>query len=147
MDPNELVNYSLQVMKYGAIGIVGTYVAYNAMLAGLKSLNALFYHKINTQEELDRIVDEEAKKLEMVQVKAVLHAQFEGLARKNNVDGSLEIHVGGFGARKSVVRHELYHLYKHSGRKRPKNPVLRELESMFREEPQAMLYEIFGIKL
>jgi len=69
-------------------------------------------------------------------------------ARKLN-DETYEINVGGICARRSSIRHELYHIYR--GHLEPHwsdfNSLLSALTYSLIEEPQAIAYEIFGLKI
>jgi hypothetical protein len=74
-------------------------------------------------------------------VKAVFHNDWEECAEKND-DGQYEIKIGGFGARRTQVRHELYHLFRHVDRGWKGN-----LHYLLIDEPQAIAYEVFRLKL
>ncbi len=145
MGPNEIFEYVSECMKWLAIG-GGTYIA---TLVGLSEIPTLFSERIHTQEDLDRITSEESKKLGMTKcVTPRFYDHWEAGAAKLG-DGTYEIHIGGFGARRSSVRHELYHVHKgHFDfcRYQP-SALLQNLDYLFRQEPQAIVYEAFRLKL
>ncbi len=133
--------------------------SYTALLAGAQAVEDLASEKIRTQEQLDKIVDEEADKLGLN--KRVVVAKFYTVgdkryhtirgARSYVEDFNFEEHTipikvveikEGWGARRGAVRHELYHLKKHLPRKRKSF-----LKSFFYEEPTATLYALTGIQL
>ncbi len=145
MDPSEVFEYATEGMKWLVMG-GGTYIT---TLAGLNGIPRLFSEKIDNQEELDRITSEEAQRLGLDKVvKAKFHKIWKEGARKKN-DGTYEINIGGFGARRTQVRHELYYIYRGhcDSRKRIKSNTLNRLDYFLRREPQAIAYEVFGLKL
>ena len=134
---------------------------YTALLFGTQALESVS-EKINSQEQLDDVVEEEAKKLGMDSRLVV--GKFYAVDEKNydkirgarcyQDDFEFEGHTlpfkvveikEGWGARKGAVRHELYHLHKHLPLR--KNPVAKFLRGFFYEEPTATLYATTGIKL
>ena len=145
MDPNELFEYVVEGMKWLAVG-GGTYII---TLAGLNGIPRLFSERIHNQEDLDRITTEEAEKLGMTRdITPKFHEDWEERVTKLD-DGTYEVHLGGFGARRTSVRHELYHIHKehHEHPWRNSNSLIRTLNYLLREEPQAIAYEVFGLKL
>jgi len=145
MDPKELSDYLIEGIKWLSIGGISTYVG--VMLT--EPISYLFSERIKSQEDLDRISKEEAEKLGLKKTfKSNLHENFRGSTRKLD-DGTYEINIGGYAARRSVVRHELYHVHKgHPDFMRSQeNRFLRVLDYYFRQEPQAILYEIFRLRL
>jgi len=145
MDPNEIFEYVTEGMKWLAIG-GGTYLS---AMGGLSAIERLFSERINSQEDLDRIAGEEAKKLGMNKpFNAKFHSSFAGSAPKLE-DGTYEINIGGFAARRSLVRHELYHIHRgHSDAlKDRQNDFINTLDFLFRCEPQAIAYQVFRLKL
>lgn len=142
-----------------SVAIVGYAIGgYLATLLGAQLIGHLTSQKIRSQEELDKIVEEEADKLGMD--KRTLISKFYSTddkeysdilgARCFIEDFDFEEHIipmkvveikEGWGARRHTVRHELYHLLKHLPRKRGL------LKYLFYEEPTATIYAITGIKL
>lgn len=152
MDPKELFDYAVVGMKWLAAGGA----AYIATLAGLCAVPSLFSEKIKSQNDLDRIVREEAEKLDGTKQLSArqLSARFydTGMAEviKMGVGGNsmfYTINLGGFGANRSIARHELYHIHKgHFGYPWGRSRLLRTLHYLFRAEPQAIAYQ-FKLKL
>ena len=58
---------------------------------------------------------------------------------RRNEKGQLELYLGGFFARNAGVRHEVYHLKKHSDKH------FSPLKHLWIEEPRTLFYEIFRI--
>jgi len=145
MGPNEISDYVTEGMKWLSIG-GGTYIA---SLTILNTVPKLFSERINSQEDLDRVVDEEANKLSMTKSITPKFHDFWIEASIKLDGGNYEIDIGGFGARRSTVRHELYHIHgghlEHPWKK--SNGFLRALNYIFREEPQAIVYGVFRLKL
>jgi hypothetical protein len=145
MEVSETFGYVLEGMKW--LGVGGG--AYIATLVGLTSLSRIFSERINSQEDLERFAGEEAKKLRMTErFKARFHNSWEENARILE-GGTYEINLGGFGARRSMVRHELYHIHKNHllYNKRQTNGLLKKLNYLFRQEPQAIAYEVFRLRI
>jgi hypothetical protein len=135
---------------------------YTALLVGAQAVQDLATEKITSQEQLDGIVEEEAKKLGMdsrlvvgkfYAVGDINYDRIRG-ARCYQDDFEFEGHTlpfkvveikEGWGARRGAVRHELYHLHKHMPLR--KNPIAIFLRGFFYEEPTATLYATTGIKL
>ena len=136
--------------------------AYTALLFGVQALSTLFSQRIKSQNDLDSVVNEEAKKL-CINPREVLGDFYEKRTQRYKEilgsrctiedveEGEVLVHLKileikeGWGARRSSVRHELYHLKNNFPR--PKNPIVRFLRGFFYEEPTATLYETTGIKL
>ena len=142
MNPSDIFEYANEGMKWLVLG-GGTYMVSLATLIGSTGVCATFSQKIKTQEELVSIVNEEAKRLGVDKsIVSTLHDELEACSGKREDDSLYVLHVGGFLAKRNVVRHELYHIYKGDCDK--KYNLLRYL---FIEEPRAILYDTFGIKL
>jgi len=133
--------------------------SYTALLLGAQAVGDLVSEKIKSQEQLDKIVDEESDKLSLD--KRLVVAKFYAVGDKDYStirgarcyieDFDFEEHTipikvveikEGWGARRKAVRHELYHLKKHLPRKRKSF-----IKSFFYEEPTATLYSLTGIQL
>ena len=145
------------------IGIVGQcLVGYATLLFSAQAISSLLSEKIQSQEQLERVVEEEADILGLD--KRSLIAKYYSSEDENydHIFGArccitnfeFEGHMipmkvveikEGWGARRTAVRHELYHLLKHFPVK--KNLVARFIRGALYEEPTAILYEITGIKV
>ena len=91
---------------------------------------------------------------EPLQIKNVI-----GIFYKNRRESSAEeytkkicgIKIGEIYATRGIVKHELYHIYKHhffpNKTKKIKQKFLNLLKYLFVMESQATIYEVFGIKL
>ena len=133
-------------------------VTYHTALYGLytigiifsDTIGTMFSERIKSQGDLERIAAEEAEKLGMSKsFKVNFHnSQLkEGHASKLD-DGTYEINIGHFGSRRSIVRHELYHIHRgHSDDWKKRTNLINILYYYFRWEPQAVVYEVFRIKL
>lgn len=144
MDP-ETIEYIKTGLEYLAVS-EGIRIS---TLIGVGYFQAFFLRKINNQGELDAIVQEEAEKLEISSpIKAVLHSSNAGKSIKKD-DDSYEVHVGGFLARRCIVKHELYHIFKNHHDSRFQNLpfLLRSINYSYIQEPQAVAYQVFGWKL
>ena len=135
---------------------------YTALLFGTQAVALLFSEKINSQEHLDKVVNEEADKLGLDKRTLVGRFYAPDDSNYSSITGArcfvadfvfeertvpikvVEIKSGAY-ARRNVVRHELYHLANHFPIR--KNSVARCLGNFFYEEPTAILYESTGIKL
>jgi len=139
MDPNEVFEYVTEGMKWLAIG-GGSYLA--AMIGTEVFSTTLFHKKIESQEQLDLIVDEEARKLGLdpLKIDTKYNGETDG-SRKNGERYDLHLKGDSFSTR-STVRHELYHILRDCDRGDPKL-----LNYLFVAEPRAKLYELTGIKL
>ena len=145
MDPNDIFKYAINGIKWLAAG-GGIYIT---TFLGLNVISNLFSERIRNQEDLDRIIAEEAKKLGMTrQVTSKFHNTYEAVARKLE-DETYKIDIGGSGANRGDVRHELYHVHRGhcDDRKKIENDFLNELDYLFRREPQAVAYQVFRLKL
>ena len=136
--------------------------AYTALLFGAQAVQDLATEKINSQEQLDDVVEEESKRLGMDTRLVVGKFYAVGDKNYNRIRGArcyqddfefegqtlpfkvVEIKEG-WGARRGAVRHELYHLHKHMPLR--KNPIAKFLRGFFYEEPTATLYATTEIKL
>jgi hypothetical protein len=145
MNPNEVFEYVNEGIKWLALG-GGTYLTTLYVLNGIPRL---FSEKIHNQEDLDRITTEEAEKLGMTR-SVIPKFHEDSIALSTLLDNdTYEIHLGGFGARRTQVRHELYHIH----RKHHEQPwtnskgLKRSLNYLLKQEPQAIAYEVFRLKL
>jgi hypothetical protein len=111
--------------------------------------NTLLSEKIKTKEQLERIVAEEAAELGLnpanIRSKLITMKDepiFPEARAISYNDGSAEVQITQHGLfpTRQTVRHEVYHLKNH--RNRPKNKVLRILNSIFVEEVQAEWYAV-----
>lgn len=152
MDPKDILDCATEGMKWLAMGGL----SYIGMLAGSQAISAKYSQRIETQAELESIVEEEAQKLGLKKrVKAFLHDGLKASSDKirwYSEDGDFsyyKIDVGGFQAKRSTVKHELYHIHKGHFERREniRSKILQELAYLFKYEPQATLYELFGIKV
>jgi len=139
MELHEIVDPIIQIAKWSGIGFSG----YVAALAAPYFIDGVISKKIESQQELEKIAKEEAKKLNMSKsFNAFLYLENEARATESN--GEYSIHIGGMAATRHAIRHELYHI--HRGHlDHPKKTSL--LYYLFVFEPQAVLYECFGIKM
>jgi hypothetical protein len=138
MTPDEFVGYVIEGVKWLAIG-GGSHLG---LLLGCQICDlSLFHKKIKSQEELEKVVAEEAIKLGLdhSKIDAKLYDGKITGARKNGDECNLRI--AREDSTRNVVRHELYHLLKDCDRR---NPTF--CYYWFVAEPRATLYGTFGIK-
>ena len=159
----------IDIAKYSAYAMAG----YTTLLFGAEAVQDLLTERIHTEEQLERVVREEANKLELKtdNIISILHKKCEksyktlygprsslfGYDKVNDkvvpveqVDGSkvLEVYAvelkEGFMARRGTVRHELYHIKKHL-KSISDSRIYNFLRAFFYEEPTATLYALTGI--
>lgn len=141
----------------GTLYLLGGYSGWRFLLHSLNFLSCSpFDRQIQTQEELEKVVKEEAEKLSIehnnIECKYdALELQFldsSAMIKKlrNKDRYQLLLEKGRYATRK-IVRHELYHLAKKHLEHRPKNIVFEHLDYLCRREIQATLYGTFGIKI
>jgi len=127
-------------MKYLAIG-----GAYFVTLIGLNTLSIFFSEKIKNQEELDKIIIEESKKLRLNKKAIGIYLpKFEAECKK--IGNHYIVKLGGKMANRGCVKHELYHIF----RGHLENQSTKKVENLkyfFKQEPQAIAYDVFGLKL
>lgn len=107
--------------------------------------STLFNKKIKSQEELEKIVKEESKKLKLDHIK--INVIYEPKKRRdNNIrknGDEYELHIkNNFLSTRASVRHEVYHI-----KKGDCNRKYDILYNLFVEESRAQLYATFGIKI
>ncbi|HLC73449.1 MAG TPA: hypothetical protein VJH20_02320 [Candidatus Nanoarchaeia archaeon] len=94
-----------------------------------------------SEEQLEVIVKEEKDKLNMQEEVTLLVS--EPLAAQScKVDGRYFIELGGRARDRDTVRHELYHIYK-----RHVDKEFDPIRYFMLQEPQAIFYEYFNIKI
>lgn len=140
MESLEILDYALSTLKWTGIG-VGAYLAL-PILAQATIGSTLFQKRIKSHKELEQILSEEAPKLGLNpdNIETVYGAECSSAARID--DGFVLAVSTGFGATRSTVRHELYHIY----RDLRKGSHHNRIRYLFIEEPRATLYEFTGIK-
>ena len=146
-----MTNNILEIISEGAKWLTiggGTYLG--AM--GITSFaSGLLSKKIRNKKELGIILEEEASKLGLNNKN--ISARFglaEGHVGEANKLGNknYEIVLDSFGQDKSCLKHELYHIYRGDCEGAKYNKNLKSfIKYLFLEEPRAVLYESFGIKL
>lgn len=147
MDPIEMLEYAHEGMKWLSVGVG----AYFAMFLADATIPPLFSEKIKNQRDLDRITAEESAKLGLDKpVEAYLEKSNEDDSRRFS-DGTYEIRIGSgrSGATRSAVRHELYHIHKghFDDPLHKRGRLTRKLNYLLRQEPQAIAYGLFKLKL
>ncbi len=121
-------------------------IAYPTLFA-TDILSNFALERIDSQEELEEIVYEEATNLGMNTdiIKCELEDEIEGWSAYGGGLENQYIFLGGFLANRKMVRHELYHLYdKHCDHD---TKLKEELNYWFVEEPKAIIYSFTGLKL
>jgi hypothetical protein len=128
----DLVMYGI-----GGVGIVGA--SYFFPLATMRACHK-FGEKIESQNKLESIVSEESYKLGL---EGFMIVPFFGQKKHQTVKTNYgyELHMANdSSATRSMVRHELYHIYKNDFKH---DSTLRYF---LLEEPRALLYGAFNIR-
>ncbi|MBU0894928.1 MAG: hypothetical protein KKF48_03440 [Nanoarchaeota archaeon] len=137
MDANEISGYLAKGLTWLSVGGGG----YMVSLVGLGLAHALS-QEINSQTELEQVVNQEVSKLGLDRSK--IKARFG----ENGIDYVVKkadkhlLNIGGsIVSTRATVRHELYHILK--GDTEHKS----FLRTIFLEEPRACVYGLFKLKL
>lgn len=132
--------------------VVGALIGLHVGVIGMSMIGCAVSERIETQKDLQAVVAEEAQKLgiDPGRVECRLRRHFEGSIWLNHSSGIARLEVGGLGATRVGVRHELYHLAR--GHLEQGGHVWGvESDSFLGEwfivEPQAIIYSCTGIKL
>ena len=138
MSPNEISEYVTEGMKWLAIGGI----SYIAAMTGLSWTHGLS-EKIRSQEELEKVVDEEATKLGLDSSKIdAKYNEERSKAKKNGERYDLHLEGNWSSSTRATVRHELYHILKEDFGERT-----TLLKYLFMNEPSALIYGSFKVKL
>ena len=136
---NDIIKTSIDIANYG----INAFFGYFALLIIFSLFGTtMFNKKIQSQEELDKIVDEEARKLGLDpdKIDAKYFGQTTGAEK---VGERYELHLGKELLKtRNSVRHELYHIKRDCDRGKP--PLWKYL---FVAEPRAELYATLGWRL
>ena len=106
--------------------------------------------KITTQSQLERLVEERRKLIDPNNNYKIIS---ELVSYNRGVSGILKdgtgygILIGGDFANVSVLDHELYHILDNHYDNFPKTKVGETLKYLYWAEPQAIIYQAFGVKL
>ena len=109
----------------------------------LSKLSQLASEKIDSDEKLQNVIKEESKKLGINErVKGWLQNKYASrMSYMPYPENSTHImQLGGFGAKRSTVKHELYHLKSNHCQGSPDESVDSLFNYLFIEEPSAVLY-------
>ena len=140
--------------KYWKVGVASLIFALNSYIVTfgiLPSIALINSQRITSQSQLEKLLREERKKLsdgnDDFIIEAELVAQDVGSSEKLK-NGHYRIKMGGFVAKDSTLRHELYHIFDGHIDDAASTPskVLRSLKYFFVHEPQAVAYQAFGIR-
>ena len=136
MEQKEILEY---VSEGSALLFIYGFSTYATIIL-LPLISSLFSRKINSQNELDKIIEEESQKLKLKGVKGILQETTKSFCCMKNETPIIV--VGGLGATRGAVKHELYHIFKGD-----LNKKYSEVRYWLLEEPRACLYDSFGIKI
>jgi len=146
MDTNEIFNY----MKTGATWLAGGGLVYFTSIVGL-GVASMCSERIKSNEQLERVIKEESEKLNLKNVIGIFNKNNPEISAREYTKNICGIRIGGNYATRCDVKHELYHIYKHrpfqEKTNKKKEQILNWMKYWFLEEPQAMVYEVFEIKL
>jgi len=131
---------------------VGALIGFYIGIIAMSIIGSALSDRIETKKDLRVVVVQEAHKLgiDPGRVDCRLRRHFEGGIWLNRSSGIARLEVGGLGATRVGVRHELYHLAR--GHLEPGGHVWGFTNDSFFghwfiEEPQAIIYSCTGIKL
>ena len=110
-------------------------------LCAIDILNGLLSPRIKNISELEKQVWVQAKKLDLDLTPVTINLKNYTCCYvlKHN-DGKIELNLGGYGLTKAMVRHELYHIKYHLSNS-------GNITSLLYEEPAAIIYSYFNLKL
>lgn len=141
MEISDILNY----LSIGSFGLAGSGIVYLTTLFGIQNFfgGIIFHKRIESQKELENIVEKEAKELCLDSSIIDSKLCFGGFTQvqKRGLKYIIKINKDE-NPTVSFVRHELYHIYKGDCEK--KENMSRYL---FIEEPRAALYGCFKIKI
>ena len=140
------------IKKVALISTLG--ITLNVMHIGgmiMTSTNSMINSpKITTQNQLERLVEERRKLIDPNNNYKIIS---ELVSYNRGVSGILKdgtgygILIGGDFANVNVLDHELYHILDHHFDNFPKTEVGKTLKYLYWTEPQAIIYQAFGVKL
>ena len=142
----------MKLFKLAALASTVALASYFSLYTILSTYSQFNSERITTQQQLEELLAEERKLLdngrEDVAVQARLFDETVGVAWRSPQDGVYRIKIGGFMAKRSILRHELYHVFDgHCDDFIGASKTFIRLKSFFVHEPQATAYQVFGIKL
>ncbi len=148
MNPDEILNYALTGAKWLGVG-GGAYIAGIFSLVTLSAIKDSFAPKITSQGELDCLVAKEAPKAGVtgpIEARLCDHDEGQNYTRWGRIN---VIEVGGNYANVNTVKHELRHAAKshHKQSLKIKSPFMTFVNRWLRQEPQALAYEVLGLKI
>jgi len=142
-----------KITKYTSAAILITFVTgslYVAGLMGVSTISNKLSPKINSQTQLEEVVEREKKKLDPLNkfnISAKLSPRKVAVSRSLR-NGKYEIEIDENYATESRVKHELYHII--DGHCDDvymiKSKLGRNLKYLFWYEPQAVIYQSTGLK-
>jgi hypothetical protein len=150
---NDLIESALEGMKLVAVAGVGSFLVGMGYLVTLEGASLMhgIGRKIKSQEELEKVVDEEAPKLGLdpTKISAKYGAEFDG-ARIND-QGGYDLCLGeNWFSTRATVRHELRHIQKDCGNEEApflfNGNLMPLMHYFFVAEPRASLYGLLKIK-
>lgn len=129
----------------GTLKTVGLIAAAYATLYVTDLITNFTSQKITSQKELERIVNTEK---ETIGYRREIGCKFVEAPASGvyDIQGEDVLIVGGFLANRKNVKHELCHLYNRDHDER-QNDLLDWIHHFAIEEPKAILYANFGLKL
>lgn len=129
-----------EIMDYASIGMQNL-----LLFGGALALAHKFSGGVNSQEDLDRIISEEAAILGVDSSKIVgtYNARFTQVW-KDGDKYRLEVSKDFINSNRAGVRHELYHIHKGDVDSEKRFP---RLDYFLIQEPRALLYGAFKLRL
>lgn len=146
--PSEASDAINSIVEYVGLGFIGICVAYAMFNIGL-ACSYMFSERIKSQEELDRVVEEEALKLGLdpSEILAIYNYLTTASGQQEGT-GKYFLTLTIPSSLRSAVRHELWHIARGDIDYTIENTGFKfELRKRFIIEPRAHLYALFGIRL
>ena len=139
-----------RLIKLAAVSTASAYIAFYSVVTPLTFKAARESVQITSQQQLEQLLETEKNKLNCEKdIIAILDDSINGGGSYRGFDGKYYIKLGGDrGANLSVLKHEIYHIHDgHSDNILSKDPLIHPFIYYLWNEPQAVIYQIFGIKL
>ncbi len=124
-------------------------VIYFAGMIGTQSIANFTSPKIQSQTQLEQLLNQERKKIEPnneFKIRATLTVHDNACSKKIK-DNEYEIEMGSSFANETTLRHELYHILDGHFENIPKSGLNKWITYLFWVEPQATIYQATGLKL
>lgn len=117
--------------------------SYLVLLTGTQTISSVNSPKITSQNQLEQMLETEKKRLNCDKPVVAKLCDYDVAQSKKNDKSVYEIDLGGKCSTLSTLRHELYHI----ADGHLDEQICTNGRYLFWEEPQATMYEAFGLRL